>query len=192
LDGETSDGSDDGTDAAIPSVQGRLDINHKFSSGAKLRIGGSGLYGQLKAETNLGNSETYKSWTGCGHLMFSLPSGVGLSGEVYSGSNLAAYLGGIANANTIDGVRAFGAWASAWVKPAPKVKLASGFGIDQVNEDDIADGARMNNQSIFGNISYSLVPGASVGLEISHWQTEYKNVDKYSSLRAQTSFILKF
>ncbi|MCP4581521.1 MAG: hypothetical protein GY839_07860 [candidate division Zixibacteria bacterium] len=192
LAGETSDGSDDGTDAAIPSMQGRLDINYKFSSGAKLRIGGSGLYGQLKAETNLGNSETYKSWTGCGHLMFSLPSGAGFAGEVYSGSNLAAYLGGIANGNTVEGVGALGAWASAWVKPAPKVKLSSGFGIDQVEEDDIGDGARMNNQCFFGNASYSIVPGASVGFEVSQWQTEYKNVDTYSSLRAQTSFVLKF
>ncbi len=82
--------------------------------------------------------------------------------------------------------------ATCFIPCSYKVKLASGFGIDQPTEDDISDGARLKNQSFFGNISYSLVPGASVGLEVSQWQTEYKNVDTYSSLRAQTSFVLKF
>jgi len=191
-DGETSDGNDDGTDAAIPSIQGRLDINHDFASGAKLNLGVSGLWGQLKAETNLGNSSTYKSWAACGHFMLSLKSGMGLSGEAYTGSNLASYLGGIANNNTFDGVGAVGGWASAWVQATPKVKLSTGFGIDTPNKDDVSNNSRSNNQCFFGNFTYALVPGASVGLELSQWQTEYKNVDTYSSFRAQTSFILNF
>jgi hypothetical protein len=191
-DGETSDGNDDGTDAAIPSIQGRLEINHQFTSGAKLTMGVSGLWGQLKAETNLGHSATYESWAGCGHFMLSLASGMGFSGEAYTGSNLASYLGGIVNSNTVNGVGTFGGWASAWVQPAPKLKLSTGFGIDTPNKDDISNGSRSNNQCFFGNFTYAIVSGASVGLELSQWQTEYKNVDTYSSFRAQTSFILNF
>jgi hypothetical protein len=124
--------------------------------------------------------------------MLSLASGMGISGEAYTGSNLATYLGGIANNNTVDGVGTLGGWASAWVKPAPKLKLSTGFGIDTPNKDDISNGSRSKNQCFFGNFTYAIVSGASVGLELSQWQTEYKNVDTYSSFRAQTSFTLNF
>ena len=190
--GEAADGEDDGTDAAIPSVQGLLDINHKLASGAKIRFGASGLWGQLKAESNAGHSSNYSSWMAGGHFMFSLPSGAGFATEAYTGSNTGTYLGGILNASTTEGVGATGAWASAWMKATPKLKLAAGFGIDQVNKDDINDNDRQNNQCVFANFNYTLVPGATMGLELSQWQTEYKNVDTYSSFRAQTAFTFSF
>ncbi len=190
--GENADGDDDGTDAGIPSFQGRFEIDHKFNSGAKLRIGASGLYGQLKSETDAGNSENYTSWMAVGHLMFSLPSDIGISGEYHIGENTANYFGGILNSNTVEGINSAGVWASAWIKPSPKVKFTAGYGFDNVKEEDIGDGSRQNNQCLFGNVVYSIVANASVGVEVSQWQTEYKNDDTYSSLRAQTAVILSF
>ena len=188
---ETADGEDDGTDAGIPTVQGRLDINHKFASGSKLLIGVSGLWGQMKAETNRGNYNTYESWGVCGHLQWSFGT-FGLGGEYYSGENLGSYFGGILNSSTVDGVGAQGGWGFVWFKASPKTKLAFGMGNDQAKEEDIATGARQTNQSIFGNINYTIVKNASVGLELSQWQTEYKDANKEKSFRAQTAFILSF
>ncbi|MFZ5979051.1 MAG: hypothetical protein ACOYVF_00320, partial [Candidatus Zixiibacteriota bacterium] len=123
--GETNDAADDGTDAAIPSFQGQLDVNHKFESGASLRFGVSGLWGQMKSETSLGNSETYESWAVNGHLMMNLSKRLGLSGEAYTGSNLGGYMGGIINSSTIDGVNSTGGWGALWFKPVNKVKLSA-------------------------------------------------------------------
>lgn len=190
--GETAEGSDDGTDAAIPSFQGRLDIQQKSESGNALRLGLSGLWGQLKAETNLGNSETYESWGANGYFQFSSASGFGLNGEVYTGSNLSSYFGAILNSNTIDGVNSSGGYGTLWLKLSPKVKFTTGGGIDKVKEEDISDGSRSQNLCIFGNLKYSIVSYVTLGLEVSSWETKYKNGDDASNLRVQSSFILNF
>ena len=190
--GETNEvGSDDGTDAGIPSFQGLLDLKHSFDSGVKLRAGVSGLYGQLKAETNLGNSETYDSWGAVGHLSISTPA-FGLLGEGYTGVNLGSYMGGILNNNTIDGMDSKGGWASMWFKPAPKVKMAFGAGVDDPLDDDLTTGKASKNQNIFGNIAFNVIPPVTLGLEVSQWQTDYIDGETAKSVRAQTSFIMKF
>jgi hypothetical protein len=193
--GETRDGEDDGTDAGIPSFQTLLDINHHSDGGSTTRFGVSMLYGTLKSETNLGGSENYESWGINGHFMMQFASGFGISGEVYTGSNLQSYLGGILENSTIDGVSSTGAWGSAWMQASQKVELSGGFGLDNVNSDDIGFG-RSKNFSIYGNIRYLIVANATLGLEVSHWATEYKiadnTYDTYNNLRLQTSMILNF
>jgi len=193
--GETSEGADDGTDAGIPSFQGIVDFTHKFSSGSSLRCGVSGLYGTLKAETTLGNSEDYESWAVNGHLMLSFASGFGIAGEAFRGSNLQSYMGGINNNSTINGVRSTGAWASCWAALSPKTKVNIGAGIDDPQNQDFSTG-RSKNFSYFGNISYAFIPQASVGLELSQWETEYKiaadDTDTFHNTRVQTSFMLNF
>jgi hypothetical protein len=188
---ETSEGSDDGTDAGIPSFQGGLDIQHKWGSKGLFRVGVSGLWGTLKAETNQGNSQTYESSGVWGHIMLAAPSGAGISGEGYTGSNLRSYFGGILQSSTIDGVRSTGGWASAWIKPGPAVKFTTGFGLDDPNDDDISSGRSLNS-CLFGNVRYSIVSNVTVGFEVANWKTEYKNDETVSSLRGQTSFILNF
>jgi hypothetical protein len=189
---ETSDGADDGTDAGIPSFQGRLDITHKLASGATVRFGASGHWGQLKAETNHGNYNTYESWVAAGHLMVSFKSGMGVSGEVWQGSNIGSYFGGILNNSTVDGAEAFGGWGSLWFKPAPKVQLSAGFGMDDPEDEQLASDSRAKNQCYYSNVRYSIASSATVGIEVSQWETEYKDADTIKNLRLQTSFILNF
>jgi len=190
--GETSEGSDDGTDAGIPSWQGLLDVNHKFSTGVSFRSGVSTLWGRLKAETTLGNSEKYESWGVIGHLMVSFPADYGFSGEVFSGSNLGSYFGGILNNNTVEGVSSNGGWISGWAGISPKVKLSAGYGIDNPSDEDINTGNRSKNRCVYGNIKYSFVEQVTLGFELSNWTTDYKGMEAAETLRAQTSFILKF
>jgi len=189
---DDKDGSDDGTDSGIPSFQGRLDVKHGWNGGGFVRAGFSGLWGQLKAESILGESEKYESWGAVGHFMLSLNGGSGISGEAYTGSNLGGYFGGIVNGNTVEGLDSYGGWASAWVKASSQVKLVAGFGYDNPKDEDISDGTRSQNTAIFGNIQYNLVAPVTIGLEVAQWETKYKNGDSTDNLRAQTSFIFKF
>lgn len=190
--GETADGIDDGTDAAVPSVQGRLDVSSKSASGASFRVGASALYGSLKAETNYGNSETYTSWAACGHLAVTFTKNAGFLGEVFTGSNLGSYFGGIVNNSRIDGVRANGGWASAWVNASPMVKLTAGMGMDDPKDDDLFAGDRSKNTAIFGNLTVTPVSFFSVGLEVSQWETEYLNSDPAKDLRVETALQMNF
>lgn len=189
---DDKDGSDDGTDAGIPSFQGRMDVKHSWNGGGFVRAGVSGLWGQLKAESLLGESEEYESWGAIGHFMLSLSDGSGISGEAYTGSNMGGYFGGIVNGNTVDGLDSYGGWASAWVKASPQVKLVAGYGYDKPKDEDLSDGARSQNSAIFGNIQYNLVAPVTIGLEVTYWETQYKNSESTDNLRAQTSFVFSF
>ncbi len=190
--GEETDGPDDGTDAGIPSLQALWDWKYSWGSEAYARFGVSGLWGKLKAETNLGHYENYENWATVGHFLVSMPEGWGFSGEFYTGSNLGSYFGGILNDSQIEGTESSGAWASAWFKLAPKIKFTTGFGLDDPKDDDLAPGRRSKNNCYFGNIQYSIVPQVTVGLEISRWETNYLNDDSVDNVRAQTSFIMNF
>lgn len=190
--GEASEDSDDGTDAGIPSFQGLLDITHELSTGGTIRAGVSGLWGQLKAETNQGNSETYESWAAAGHLDVSLNPSFGFAGEAFIGSNLGSYYGGILNGSRIAGVATKGGWGLLWVKPTEDVKLSGGGGMDDPDDADLSNSDRAQNLCLFANIEYSIVPQVTVGLELSHWETKYKNADAVKNIRAQSAFILNF
>ncbi|MCK5125303.1 MAG: hypothetical protein KAR42_03515 [candidate division Zixibacteria bacterium] len=190
--GEGSEGSDDGTDAAIPSFQGRFDVQHKSATGTAVRAGFSGLWGQLRAETNLGNYETYESWAANGFLQFNHSSGFGFNGEFYTGSNLSSYFGAILNGSTIEGVNSTGGYGSMWFKASKNVKFTTGAGVDKVKNEDIGSGARSQNRCVFGNVKYAIVSYVTLGLEVSSWETQYKDGEAASNLRVQTSFILNF
>lgn len=190
--GEAADGTDDGTDAAIPSFQSRFDVKHKFSSGGFVRGGISGLWGQLKSQTNLGNSENYESWAACGHLMVSFASGAGFSGELWTGSNLGSYFGSVLNSNRIDGLASKGGWASTWVKLSKKVKLTTGYSFDDPDDADLSTGNRSRNQAIFGNVKYNIVSAVTFGVEVTQWETRYKDAETAKALRVETSFIMNF
>ncbi len=189
---EVSDGYDDGTDAAVPTVQGLIDVKHAFAGGTKLRAGVSGLYGEMKAEGNLGTSEKYDSRAVVGHLAVSFASGFGFSGEFFSGSNLGSYFGGIANNSTFDGVATKGGWVYGWIKPHAKVKVSAGAGVDDPDDADLAVAQRSQNSAFFGNLSVTPIPAFTVGFELSQWETSYVDGKDASTVRAQTSFVLDF
>ncbi len=117
----------------------------------------------------------------------------GVIGEGFTGQNTGTYFGGVLNNNTIDGVNTKGGFAALWIKPANGVKLAFGGGMDDPKDEDLVNGNRAKNQTIFGNISLDIVPQVTVGLEVSQWETQYiGDEDPSQSLRAQTSFKLNF
>jgi len=191
--GETSDGEDDGTDAAIPSVQGIMDVKHKFESGASVRFGVSGLFGRLKTESNMGSFEEYESWGMNGHVDVKASNSFGFKGEAFSGSNLGSYFGGILNSNTVEGIEAVGGWGALWFKTSPKVALNLGVGVDDPKDEDLSNGSRSYNQMIYGNVNYSIVPQVVLGLEVGQVKTDYIGSDETSkSLRFQTAMTLKF
>ncbi|MFQ6007475.1 MAG: hypothetical protein ACE5K8_00840 [Candidatus Zixiibacteriota bacterium] len=189
--GEINEDEDDGIDAGIPSIQGLFDLKHELASGRQMRVGFSVLWGMLKAETNLGNSQKYESWAVVGHFMMSFLNGSGFAAEAFTGSNLGSYFGGILRNSTIDGLNATGGWVSGWVKASPKVELAAGFGMDNPDDSDFTSG-RSRNTCFFGNVRYYFVPQAAVGFELSRWETKYKGDETAKNLRAQTSFVLNF
>ncbi len=189
--GETAEGVDDGTDAAIPSFQGLVDVNHSLPTGGQVRFGISALTGQLQAETSLGQAQEYRSWAVVSHFLFNPTKQFGFSGEVYKGSNLGSYFGGILRNSEINGLGSYGGWISGWVQASSKIRLSAGYGLDNPDDNDFSSG-RSRNSSVYGNVRYNFVPPIAVGLEVSNWETRYKNAETATDLRVQSSFILNF
>ncbi len=189
--GEAAEGADDGTDAGIPSFQGLIDIKSNLKSGGVIRGGVSGHWGQLKAETNLGHADKYKSWVMAGHLQVNPTAKYGFSGEIYSGSNLGSYFGAILRNSEVKGLSSYGGWFSAWLQATAKAQVSAGYGMDDPDNADFATG-RSRNSCVYGNVRYALVPQMTVGFELSNWVTNYKDAETANDFRAQTSFILNF
>jgi hypothetical protein len=189
--GEASEGSDDGTDAAIPSMQALIEVKHNLTSGGYVRFGVSGLYGDLKAETNQGNYEKYSAWTAVVHMSIAPVPSFGFSGEAFSGSNLGSYFGSILRSSEIAGLRTAGGWLSTWAQVTKKIQLTAGYGQDNPDDRDFTSG-RSKNSCTYGNLRYAIVPQATIGVELSDWRTYYKNAEMAKNFRVQTAFILNF
>jgi hypothetical protein len=65
-------------------------------------------------------------------------------------------------------------------------------GLDNAGPDNVANGGRTHNSSVFGNVFYAWNKNAQLGVELSHWNTQYKGSGDADDLRAQTSFLYKF
>jgi len=192
-DSTVADGFDDGADAGLPSVQGRLEFEDQSTSGISTRAGVSGLWGKLRAEDKLAAISTeYDSWGLAGHLTASSTSGCGVAVEAFIGSNLSAYYGGILDKDRFNGLKTKGGWGSIWMKPAATVVTTVGMGMDDPDNAGVADAGRTFNRCYFGNVVVTPWPQVSMGLEISHWDTYYRGRGKSDDLRGQTSLMVTF
>ena len=75
-------------------------------------------------------------------------------------------------ASTVD---AWGAWGNLVYKPAKKWQFVIGTGIDDPEDDDFHGNgsSKRRNTTTFGNVTYSLYKGATVGLEYDRMVTDY-------------------
>lgn len=120
--------------------------------------------------------------------------GLTISGNAWTGQNMADYLGGVGQ-NGGDGneVAAFGAWLQAGYSPdsLPWV-FNAGYGFDDPDDADLAAGARDFNSTIWLNASYQLANGVQLAAEIDLYNTEYVDGEDRDSTRFQFATIYKF
>lgn len=198
---------DSGSIAGYPGVQGRTSLTFPFFGPKPTTVGISGHWAREKYDsvTGVHPQRKFESWSANLDLTQPINKWLTLKGEMFTGLNLDAYLGGIGqgvrNTNTAAApiydkeIASSGGWGAFELGPWEKWRFNVGAGIDSPDGDDLAGGAgdvRTQNHSVFGNVIYSINKNAEVGLELSHWRTEYKNSGDADAFRAQTSFMYKF
>lgn len=108
----------------------------------------------------------------------------GVEGEVFSGSDLAPFFGGIVQgidigSATIPGsyepIRTSGGWFDVWYDWTSKLHTRVGWALDDPVNHDVTVG-RIYNAFIFANVTYDITPKFLVGLEYTSWQTHYATV----------------
>jgi len=207
-------GADAGEDAGFPSVQGRGSLTFPFPDGREATVGVSGHWGEEEYDfDDADHSEDLTTWSANLDATFPICEWMTLSGEVWTGENVDAYLGGIAqgivvesgagmyvNGSGWDGtafvdveeVESRGGWIALALGPFDRWSYGFGASIDDPKNSDLPDGARIQNVAYWGNVKYAINEAVEVGFELSYWDTEYKNDGDGDNVRAQTSFIYTF
>jgi len=190
--------SESGEDAGFPTFQARVGLTTPLF-GKKTTIGVSGHWGEEEYDiTTTGVNHDFKTWSVNLDVERPVNKWLAIKGEAFRGENLNQYLGGIGQGVNTTGTRIYqeieasGGWVAATLGPWGKKQYNIGAGVDYADCSDLNSGARAMNRCIFWNVIHSFNKSAQVGLELSHWRTEYLGHGDADALRAQTSLIYKF
>lgn len=192
--------TDPGKDADIPTIQGRIAFSTPLLVDTQpATIALSGHFGQEEWDSDkTGNHETLDSWSCNVEIALPLSEKLALAGEYFTGSNLDDYWGGIGQGvnNTISSdlkeIRSQGGWAAIRYTMNSSSSFSLGAGIDDPNDNDLATGGRSLNQSVFANVINRITPNFIFGLQLSKWNTDYKNAPGSDAFRAQSSMTYRF
>lgn len=180
----TTSASETGTDADIPTFQGRIGIAVPlWVKDKKFGLGVSGHYGKEEIDLDdTGEAKDIPTWSANVDLNLPITGTIAVLGEGFIGENLDTYAAGIgrgftANANdpeSVKSIEAYGGWIALQAKLIQKLAVNAGAGIDKLDRDDIETvGGREQNISVFANATYNLTDAFSLGLEYLHIQTDY-------------------
>ncbi len=194
-------GTESGEDKGFPSLQGRVSITLPLYNQQQATIGFSGHSGKEEYDLDItGNNTEFKTWSLNMDFTQPINNKLTIKGEIFTGENLDAYLGGIGQGVITDTTKttfykeiaSSGGWIAASLGPWNNKRFNIGIASDDPDNSDINTGDRSLNRSVFGNMYYALNKQTDVAFELSHWRTEYKGPGDGDSLRAQLALIYKF
>ena len=175
-----------------PNFQGRTALSFK-----KITLGVSGHWGEEEADLD--------TWSANLDLMLPIFKWLALTGEAWTGENLDAYLGGIGQGircvdadgdgkreKPVETIASVGGWAAIGLEPFKGWHFNLGGSLDDPDDADLNDADRSLNVSLFGNVLYDVNNVAQIGIEVSQWDTQYKNQQDRDSFRVQTALSYKF
>jgi hypothetical protein len=190
---------DAGEDAGFPGVQGRVGLMFPWLEYKATTLGVSGHWAKEELDiSDSGDSKNLDSWSLNLDLTQPVNHWLVVKGELFTGENLNAYLGGIGqgvNTTTYREIGSTGGWLAANLGPWDRWRFTLGVSAEDVDDGDLAGisgDRRQYNRCVFGNAIYSVNTSTHIGLELSQWHTRYDGQDDGDSVRAQMSFIYKF
>jgi len=141
------------------------------------------------------------TWSLCLDLVQPLSKTFLIKGELFSGSNLSGYVGGISqgvnktDANRPKEIDCQGGWVALCVKPIDNWTFNAGYGNGNPKDSDlsaISNANRRENSVVFGNTIYAINKNLDTGFELSYWKTKYSGLDKGKNLRGHFMMRIKF
>ena len=173
---------DDGADAGVPTVEGRLALSAKTREKGTMELGVSGHYGTEEYQS-AGETKKIESWSGNVDLRFTPCDRWELTGEFFVGENLGAYYGGVGQTVNLLGneIAARGGWVELSFKPIERLSLNAGYGFDDPDDDDFripvgTDETRSfigKNSNVFGSVMYGVTSTVTAMVEVSQLATTY-------------------
>ena len=190
-----------GVDAGFPTFQGRVAVQAKLLGDEPFIFGVSGHYGEEEVDFAPPTEKSnYASWSVAGDLTFPIFDFAVFTGEIWYGENLDAYFGGIGqgiNTTWWEGIESTGGWGQLSLIFLEGITINLGGGVDAPVPSDLAPptagwAAREVNAAGYINFIVEITPHAQVGLEYSHWRTDYRAAADGDDNRVQLSLIFPF
>lgn len=174
-----------GERSGMPFIQGRA-FYATPAFGKTLAVGLSGHYGQesYKFGTTTITTDDATTWAVAGDFQVPLGAALALQGEVFTGTNLDSFQGGVnqgvvasdalATATPID---TKGGWVQLSVTPPGNKKLAFHltYGMDDPDDDTLRAGQRAQNQTLMASVFYKPTANFQCALEYSRLDTKYRS-----------------
>lgn len=187
---------DAGEDSGFPTLQGRAAYAFPVWDGRRAEAGVSGHWGQEEYDQDqFGNHDDFDTYSANLDLAVPLLEWLWLKGELWTGKNLDAYLGGIGqgvNLAAREEIRASGGWAALSLDPWDRWRFNLGYSIDNPEDGALPAGSRSKNESFFANAMHSIHESLIVGLELSRWETDYTDSTHGDNWRIQTAITYSF
>jgi hypothetical protein len=166
--------------------------DRKAKDAHPVEIGVSGHVGEQRYDVlplvgpQLHNIER-PSWSLSVDAKVPLTKTFGVQGEVFTGSNLSNYFGGIMQGIdpvTLDPIRDSGGWVDIWYDMRPDLHWNVGYSIDDPLDEDMTTG-RLYNQYLFANFVYDFSKFLNAGLEVASWKTLFVGQSPGEAMRLE-------
>jgi len=178
------DGVDDGADAAVPTLQGRVAVSSKVREKGTMELGVSAHYGREEYGEPPDNDAEVTSWSGNVDLRYTPCPRWELLGELFMGRNLGSYFGGVGQTVNLlgDEIAANGGWAELSFKATDRLWLNAGYGFDDPDDNDFVITPSITsvrsfiakNSVVFGSAMYSITSTVTAMVELSRLATTYQ------------------
>jgi hypothetical protein len=144
-----------------PGLQARLAYTNGQPDAVRfVDVGVSGHTGWERQNDGLADS-----WAGAADFA-ARRDWFGTAGELFVGDNADAFGGGLGlNA------RSAGGWAEVQLFPSNRLRLTTGFGIDDLRDDRKFALPRRQNRSVYSGLTFSLTPEVTAGFEYRSLRT---------------------
>ncbi len=166
-----------------PVLEGRMAFG--IGSNPKTELGISGHIGEAGFDflepgpppLNLPPEDDvrFRTWSFNVDYRTQITDRLSFQGELFTGANLSAYLGGIGQGVCPClrvPIRSSGGWLDLGYQWNPNLRSHIGCGIDDPRNNDLLFG-RSYNHFIFANISVDLSEHLTTGIEVTSWKTLY-------------------
>jgi hypothetical protein len=198
----------DGEESGWPLGEARLGVDTTVLGGRKFGVGVSGALGDDQSDFPItGNPEENRDFViwlvALDGSIQVIPDLVTLQGEIWTGDNVNVFMGdifqGIIKVKDATGAvvdlqtaQSMGGFLSAAITPRKGLLFNVGYGVDDPDNEDLVATMRDRNETIFGNVIWTVVPNVDVGLELAWHKTNWLDLEDGDDLRIQSAFTYKF
>jgi hypothetical protein len=177
----------DGFDSGLPHLQARAGVTFQsWVCEQTATVGAWGAVAWNETDTEFGGEDEFTTWLVGVDFQVPLVTGLKLRGELWAGTALADFRGGITQSiNTATGeeIDSIGGWAEVVWDVTKTFTLTGGATADDPDNDDLVNNNKTLNWSAYVATKYDFGGGLKAGFDVIFWETQYLDTGLGNTVR---------